>query len=117
MKFTGGIVDYRPPCKHKINVLFFGKQDYCSSVTAGAFLTASMAVLIQKKCASFHPSDSYRIRFIWVRAVQTNLSKLSPIVRMPFLSDYFLYQSFKNGRRESGAAGRHREWEFSLPKR
>jgi hypothetical protein len=33
------------------------------------------------------------------------------------LSEYFLFLRFKNGRRESGAAGRHREPDFSLPKK
>jgi hypothetical protein len=33
------------------------------------------------------------------------------------LSEYFLFLRFKNGRRESGVAGRHREPKFSLPKK
>ncbi|WP_316843161.1 hypothetical protein [Pedobacter psychrodurus] len=31
--------------------------------------------------------------------------------------DYFLFPSFKNGRRESGAIGRHEERNLSLSKR
>jgi len=33
------------------------------------------------------------------------------------LSEYFLFLGFKNGRRESGAAGHFRELDFSLPKK